>query len=507
MTPPDIDTPARGGETPDSSRRKSLVALLKSTEFRRWAWLLLGVLSFATISIWEGIPSVTDPNGDVVSLNREAQLALALFTLAAIWWVFEVVPIGVTAIAIGVLQAAFMIRDPRVAWTDFFDPSVWFIFGSVIIGLVFMQTGLTKRIAYAMLMKVGEKTRNIYLGAFVMTAGMTLVMAHTAVAAAVFPVLMAINKLYSDDDAPTRFGAGLFVGMAFTAGAGSIITLFGAARSAVGIGFFRELAGREIDFFELTWYMAPLGILMVILLWVYVVIVFPPERAVIRGLKERAGALYDTLGPMSRNEILALVITVGAVLIMGLSQFIPALSGLHKSAVILSATVLFFAFRILRARDLESVSWNIILLFGGAMSIGFCLWQTGAAEWLAIIWLNALSDAPALMFIIGIGFFVMIMTNLIMNVAAIAISLPVALVIAPYLGVAPEPILFTSLAAAGMPFLLLVGAAPNAIAYNSKQFTTARFFVSGIPASIILMAVIALFVWKIWPWMGMPIRL
>ena len=106
---------------------------------------------------------------------------------------------------------------------------------------------------------MGEKTRNIYLGAFVMTAGMTLVMAHTAVAAAVFPVLMAIHHLYADDDEHTRFGAGLFVGMAFTAGAGSIITLFGAARGAVGIGFFRELAGREVSFFELTWYMAPLG--------------------------------------------------------------------------------------------------------------------------------------------------------------------------------------------------------------------------------------------------------
>ena len=49
------------------------------------------------------------------------------------------------------------------------------------------------------------------------------------------------------------------------------------------------------------------------------------------------------------------------------------------------------------------------------------------------------------------------MTNFIMNVAAIAISLPVALVIAPYLGVAGEVIFFASLATAGMPFFLLIG--------------------------------------------------
>jgi sodium-dependent dicarboxylate transporter 2/3/5 len=97
------------------------------------------------------------------------------------------------------------------------------------------------------------------------------------------------------------------------------------------------------------------------------------------------------------------------------------------------------------------------------------------------------------------------MTNLIMNVAAIAIVLPVALVIAENLGVSQEVVVFSSLVAAGMPFLLLVGAAPNAIAYESRQFSSGEFFVAGVPASVLLMIVLALFVWLIWPAMGMPI--
>ena len=55
--------------------------------------------------------------------------------------------------------------------------------------------------------------------------------------------------------------------------------------------------------------------------------------------------------------------------------------------------------------------------------------------------------------------------------------------------------------------LLLVGAAPNAIAYESKQFTTSEFFMKGIPASIILLLVLALFVRIIWPLMGMPVTI
>jgi len=139
------------------------------------------------------------------------------------------------------------------------------------------------------------------------------------------------------------------------------------------------------------------------------------------------------------------------------------------------------------------------------MSIGFCLWKTGAASWLAIQWLQVFESSPGVVFIMGITFLVLILTNLIMNVAAIAVTLPVALVVAPYVGVAPEVILYSALVAAGMPFLLLVGAAPNAIAYNSKMFTTREFFVCGVPASILLMVVIGIFVATVWPMMGMPV--
>jgi sodium-dependent dicarboxylate transporter 2/3/5 len=171
----------------------------------------------------------------------------------------------------------------------------------------------------------------------------------------------------------------------------------------------------------------------------------------------------------------------------------------------LTATILFFLFKILDINNLEEIPWNIILLFGGAMSIGYCLWQTGAADWLAVKWLVLFKETHWFVFVMGIATFVMIMTNLIMNVAAITIVLPVALVMGQYLGVAPEIIMFSSLATAGMPFLFLIGAAPNAIAYSSQQFKSGEFFVVGIPASLILLAVLVIFVLFVWPFMGMPI--
>ena len=474
-------------------------------DWKRLLFMATGIILFIVVYYAPPWPDAVDPMGQHFVLSKQAKGALAVFLLAGTWWVFEVVPIGVTSITIGVMQALFLIRPAKAAFKDFMDPSVMFIFGSIVIGMVFTKTGLTKRLAYKMLVIVGEKTSMIYLGVFVVTAALTHIMAHTAVAATVYPLLLAIYALYGEGDKQTKFGKGLFIGMAYVAGAGSIVTLLGAARGAVAIGFFNDIMAKDVSFFQLTYYMFLPGWLMTFILWGFFMVFLKPEKKVIPGLREKARELNVALGKITGKEVLAASIVIGVILIMGLRSFVPEIKAIDKTAIVLLSTILFFLTKILDIKDLEEIPWNIILLFAGAMSIGFCLWETGAAKWLAVNWLVMFKEANWFIFVLSIAFFVMIMTNFIMNVAAIAISLPVALVIAPYLGVAGDVILYASLVVAGMPFLLLVGAAPNAIAYDSKQFSTGEFFLYGIPASVILMVVVALCAAVIWPILGMPI--
>ena len=480
-------------------------AATRNIDWKKMGFLFLGIVLFTVVYWAPAWPDTVDPMGKHFPLTREAKGAIAVFLLAGTWWVFEVVPIGVTSLAIGVMQALFLIRPARDAFTDFMVPAVMFIFASIMIGLVFTKTGLTRRLAYKMLIVVGEKTSMIYLGCFVVTAALTHIMAHTAVAATIYPLLVSIYALYGEGDKKTKFGKGLFIGMAYVAGAGSIVTLLGAARGAVALGFYKDIVGQDISFFQLTWYMFPVGWIMTILLWGFFMVFFKPEKKVIPGLREKARQLNAELGPLTRNEIKAALIVGACIVTMAMRPYVSFLEPIDKTAIILISTILFFITGIMDLDDLEAIPWNIILLFAGAMSIGNCLWQTGAANWMAVNWLVMFQEANWFVFVMSISFFVMMMTNFIMNVAAIAISLPVALVIAPYLGVAGEVILFAALVTAGMPFLLLVGAAPNAIAYDSGQFTTAEFFLYGIPASIILMIITGFAVFVLWPLMGMPV--
>ena len=261
-------------------------------DFKRLAFIVLGLLLFFSLYLADPMPDAVDPLGERFPLTTEGKAAIALFLLAGTWWVFEVIPIGVTSLMIGVIQALFLIRPAKTAFNDFMDPSVLFIFGSLVIGMVFTKVGLSRRLSYKMLTIVGERTSMIYLGTFIVTAFLTHFMAHTAVAATMFPILMAIYSLYGEGEKPTKFGKGLFIGMAFVAGAGSMITLLGAARGAVAIGFFNDIVERNVSFFELSYYMFPIGWIMVFLCWGMMMVMFKPEKQEIAGLKEKAHRLY-----------------------------------------------------------------------------------------------------------------------------------------------------------------------------------------------------------------------
>jgi len=509
-----VERPDAAYARPDEGKGVQRPGLLFGGPFdwKKWVPLLGGLAVFLLIYLVPPWADAIDPGGKRFALSPEGKAAIGLFLMAGIWWVFEVIPIGVTAIAIGVFQALFAIRPAKEAFRDFMDPSVMFIFGSMIIGMAFTKTGLTKRLAYKMLAVVGENTRTILLGSLVVTAALTLVMAHTAVAATMFPILLTSLALYREGDDPsmreydsTRFGKGLFMGMAWAAGAGSIVTFLGAARAPAAASMFKEFSGRDIGFFDLPHFLGLIGWAMVFLIWVYLSLVFKPSRASIPGLREKVARLARTLGSINRNEVFVLACVALVVLLLSLQAVIPALQAIDRSALVLVSTLLFFVCGVLTVNDLEALPWNIILLFSGAMSIGFCLWKTGAAEWMAVQWLVALRDANWWVFVMGIAAFMLIMTNFIMNVAAIAIVLPVSLVIAKYLGVAPDVVIYASLITAGMPFMLLIGAAPNAIAYGAEQFTAGEFFWHGLAMSAILLVVLGLALVTLWPLLGMPI--
>jgi di/tricarboxylate transporter len=133
-------------------------------------------------------------------------------------------------------------------------------------------------------------------------------------------------------------------------------------------------------------------------------------------------------------------------------------------------------------KSFSPIPWNILLLSWGAMSVNCSLHDTKTAERMVVSWISWFQITPHLIFVL-----------------AIAISVTISLFIATHLSVAPHVIFFTSLKTVCMPFNLQISASPNAIAFESMQFTAKEFFLYGCVPSSIFMVLLAPFCYFIWP--------
>ena len=456
---------------------------------KRLFHLFFGSGIFLLIYFLDFYPSIITPFGDEILLNRESKAAIGILFLASYWWIAEVMPVGITGIIIGLIQIAFLLRPTRDVFANYMDPSVWFIFASLTIGTAFSKTGLTRRIAYFILSKSGNHVYMIYFICFLMTLLLTLILAHTAVAAALFPLFLTVHSLFSEKTG-TKFGKGLFIGMAFSAGAGSIITLFGSARGAVAIDLLEKFKNVNIDFLTYSQNLIIPGIISLIVIWAIISLLYSPKEKRIIGLENNVKFLLDRTGRMNRNEFLSIFVTLLLVFLLIGKSFLPMISTIHNSAIMLFGAIILYILNILSLDDLESTSWNIILLFGGSISLGAFLWESGAAKWLAYSWISITSINDPDLFVLSTIILTLLLTNLIMNVAAVSLILPIVLSISEYLNIPTNSILFVILSAAGMPFLLLSGAAPNAIAYQSGHFKTKEFLFTGLLVSVFITIII-----------------
>ena len=155
-----------GAGLPEMPEAIQLAPKKRVIDWRRITYIFLGLAIFILFYFIPSLPDAVDPSGKVFTLPWAGKMSIGLFLMAGTWWVFEVMPIGATAIAIGLFQVIFYIRPAEQALKDFLDPSVWFIFGSVVVGMAFTASGLTKRMAYKMLTVVGERTNLILLPAY-----------------------------------------------------------------------------------------------------------------------------------------------------------------------------------------------------------------------------------------------------------------------------------------------------------------------------------------------------
>lgn len=465
-------------------RINEIISEIKEKEFSDYVKFFIGIF-IIVLAIF--LPT---PDG----LSRNGQLMIGILGFAAFFWSTEPIPVEATSLLIMILPPIFNIIGSDVVFSEFGNSAVFFLLGAFILAASIEKYELHNRIALKLLNLFGYDPKTFTFGLFFVGAFLSLLMPAHAVAALMYPIVVNILRDLELTPKKSNFGIVAALSLTFGTSIGSWGTLLGGARNPLTIGFLSEM-GVDINFLEWMIMTIPVVIVSLPIVWFIVIKLYPLEvkKREMKEVKDNLKNQVRELGSFSRGEILTTLVFVSTIVLW---VFFSTTIGVAIISLI-GAISLFF-FNLMTWEDVEKrVPWGIILLYGGAITLGVSLTKTGAAEWIAVNIASLSGGNPIILLalIVLTGF---TLTNLMSNTAAVAVLLPVGLEIAIQGGL-NEVITAFAIALSGGGALLLVISTPSAaIAYSTGYFSTRDLIKTGSTLMIFLIVIILTFSLTYW---------
>jgi anion transporter len=483
----------------------------KTTDFK---WLGIGLALFALIAFIMPMPDSMvlkaeelfkgQAGVDVALKATHIKIIIALLSTCVVFFATEAVPMPAVALLIGLVQLFFGITDSRNIVGTYAHDAVWFIAGSLALGATLVKYGLDKRVGMLVINLAGTKTRMIVIGILLGTAIPTAFVGEHAVAAMYVPIAMALYTLTNKSTPAPRLGTLLMVTIAVGCMIGGPMSPTGGARNALMIGFLADY-GIEVSFMQWIsmgiFYTACMSVVMAFIL----PLLFKPE---VSDLSEAVGLIKKDLekhGAMTGKQKLVALIMLAVVVLWivdkSVTRDILGFS-LGLGGVAISGAVVYMLLGLTSWKDYEDkVSWGVIVLYAGCISLGSVFKATGASSWFAdqIMSLVAplgLDSGVGLVILVGvIG---AILTNLMSAGATVAVIGPVVLDMAVTANTNPILVGVGLAIATSMAYWLVIGTPASSIVYASGQLESKDFIrmaTVGWPAALIVMAIMVAVYW------------
>jgi len=428
-------------------------------------------------------------------LSSKAMRFLAVLAVLVVLFVFEPIPLEITAISIGVLLVIMGIYDVKSAWASYMHPVVVFIMACLIFAIALDKAGLTKRLGYFIIEKAGS---SIIRFTFILSVGLGICSAvmHDAAACAIGIVTMLPLLRAAGIEPQSRTAKFMMISLPFACSCGGMGTLVGGGRCMVAAAFLKEFTGIEISFFQWAKYALPAALVTVPVSVGMVYLVFRPDVK-----KYKLPAFDETLGPWSAAEIKTLVI-IGLTFLFWLTR---GLHGIDYSVTGMMGVAALVVFDILKWDDIHSnLEWGTALfIFGGGIALGLAMSASGAADYFARLFFPLIQGGGWLLLFIGVGIFGALVTNVMANVAAAALILPIVFPMARLEGVNPTVLALCLGMSTSFAMLLVIGCPPNAIAYSYRYFKASDITKAGIFVIPILLGTLVLVASVWWKFLGL----
>jgi sodium-dependent dicarboxylate transporter 2/3/5 len=438
----------------------------------------------------------------------------------AIWWISEPVPLGATSLLPLVLFPMLRVASAKEAAAPYANELVFLFLAGFLLAAALERWNAHSRLAYAIVSTIGGGGRRIVLGVMVATGFVSMWISNTATAAMMYPIALAVGALFGSDRAADEGRTALMLGVAYAASIGGIGTLIGTPPNLIFAGAAKQLAGREVTFAQYMLIGVPIVLVLLPLCWALLVFVLFRRKIELgpgarRTLADRRSALGRLQGGEARTIAVFLATVVawlfrerkefGAFTLPGLADLAP---GLSDASIGLAGALFLFVVAdgsprpasrpLLTWREAKEIPWEVLLLFGGGLSLAASMESSGLARWLGER-MGGLAGRPSILVFGGLAALVVLLSELASNTAVAAMAMPIAASLAPAVGKPALALMLVGALAASTGFALPVATPPNAIVFGSGQVSARQMAKAGILLDLLSIAVLVAAVSLLYP--------
>ena len=427
----------------------------------------------------------------IEGLTIVEQRVIAIFLMAALFWILEPIPIYATSLLIIFLELImvstkglkFIITKDSpeefgtlISYKDimhtFASPIIILFLGGFFLAMAATKYRLDQNLAKVLLKPFGENPKWVMLGLMIITALFSMFMSNTATTAMMLSILVPVLAVFLPGD---KGKVAFTLAVPFAANVGGIGTPIGTPPNAVALKY---LTGPDYISFGSWMAMAlPYVIILLLFAWVLLLLFYPISTPKIK--------LTITGSWLKNRKAYIVYATFGLTILLWLTDFIH---GMNSYTVAMVPVAVFSAFGIINKNDLKNISWDVLWLVSGGIALGLALEASGLAE--RLVNTIPFGTFSPLIIIVSVTVIAMLMANFMSHTATSNLILPlVAALGTSIMSLGPlggnKMIVLATTISCSMSMALPISTPPNALAFATGTLETKQMAKPGVIIAIV----------------------
>lgn len=399
-------------------------------------------------------------------------ITLLFLIFAIVMFVWERIPLSVTAMIVAVGLVVTGVLSPKDAFAGFVDTNVLLFMVMFIVGAAFFETGVARDVG-GIVTKFAGTERKLIISVMLITGLMSGFLSNTGTAAVLIPVAIGLAQRAGFNRAkfllPLVLASAMGGNLSLIGAPGNMIAQSGLSKIGLSFGFF--------DY-------ALIGLPVLIVGIIYFVLIgyklLPDEPA--RQPEEIYEETDYSKVPKYKKWIagIVLIATIVGMIFeqqIGIKLYVTAWIG---------ALVLIVTGTISETAAVKSIDMKTILLFVGSLALADALVKTGTGTVVADAIITALGSHPSPFVLMAVVFIIAaVLTNFMSNTATTALLVPIGISLAQQVGADPKAVLMATVIGGSCAYATPIGMPANTMVYNIAGYTFMDYVKVGAPLVVI----------------------